>query len=132
MDVVMATSIQHNHNVGITSVLSQLCEECEMWTIHDHMIAFPEPCIKALQKFHNDMVLVWYAGSIFWHQSLSIISPWYSKSSHKPLSKGLELIKNDKLQFCSLKPYKKNFLALDFPSILKTTNFKEVGVYVEN
>ena len=57
MDVIMATSIQRcNSKVkaiafsrrrypNVLPTLHQLCKERKMWTIHDHIVTFPQPCL---------------------------------------------------------------------------------------
>ena len=88
MDVEMAMSIQRcNNNVKFTTssqcrycdvapTLRQLCEECKMFTIHDHVVTFPQPCIKVAKTSNNDTAFVWYAVHI---QSVIFLS--YYKGS---------------------------------------------------
>ena len=89
-DVVMASS----YNVVITtsfrrwyydvaSTLRQLCEEHKMWAIHGQMVTFLQTCLKVVKKFNKDMAFLWYAATIFWHQTQFVISLSYSKSSPK-------------------------------------------------
>ena len=70
IDVVMATLIQHSKlNVKFTTssqrryydvlpTLCQVCEECQMWTIHVHMVTFLQPCLKIVKKFNNEIIFI--------------------------------------------------------------------------
>ena len=76
MHVVMVTSIHFcNFNVKFTicsrrrykdvaSTLRQLCKERKIWTIHGHMVTFPNFYLKAAEKFINDITFIWYTGPI--------------------------------------------------------------------
>ena len=72
-----------NHNVEFTtssrrrccdfaSTLIQFYIDCQIGIICDHMATFPQRCLKAVKKFNNDMIVVWYAGSTLWHLIQSI------------------------------------------------------------
>ena len=96
----MATLIQRwNRNVKSTTssrrwyyvvvhMLRQLCEESKIWTNNGQMVTFPQPFF----KIYKNMIFSWYAGSILWHQTQSIISLSQSKSSQKLLLKSLETL----------------------------------------
>lgn len=136
IDVVMTTSIQRcNRNVKFTTspqllTLRQLYKKFKMWTIDGYTETFPQLFLKVVLKLNNDMIFVWYAESILWHQTQSINFLSYSKNSQILLSNGLEI---SRMIICSLlvwtlqkEPY--IFIALYLPSILKTTTFKEADV----
>ena len=103
LNVLMKTSIQRGHvNVEFTkayqrwyyfetTTLRQVWEKRKMWIIIGRIIPFPQPCLKVVKKFNNDMTFVWYAGSIFWYQIQSFVSFSNSKSFQKLFSKGLEI-----------------------------------------
>ena len=76
MDYLMAASLQRpNRNLKfktsirrryyeVVPTLRQLCKEHQMWAIHDHIVTFPQACLKVVEKFNNPTKFVWYAGSI--------------------------------------------------------------------
>lgn len=69
----MATLIQRcNRNVKFATffrrwyydIAPRLCQrsgEHQMWTIHGHMVTFPQPYLKVVKKLNNNMIFVWYA-----------------------------------------------------------------------
>ena len=120
MNIEMATSIQRwkrdvrfttssqSRYYDVVATLRQLCEECEMWTIHLHMVTFTQTCLSVMQGQYCDIK----CRSLFPTHTLKVPP----KSAFRRL--------NDELQSCSLTLYKNNFSALDFRSISKTTTFQ--------
>ena len=105
MDVAVVTSVQYcNRNVKLTTfsrrryynvaaTLYQFCKEPQTWTIHGHVVTFPQICFKVVKMSNNDMMFDPYSNSILCHQIQGIISLAYSKSLKKLLSKSLEMSK---------------------------------------
>ena len=51
-------------NYDLAPTLCQLCKERHVWPIHSHIVIFPQPCLRAVEKFINRMTFVWHTEPI--------------------------------------------------------------------